>query len=693
LCYNAEKSSAIKIYFYLRGSMANRPVSSQTSSKVDMSQSVDLQAPLLRVYTFGAFHLDWQVPPFTTEDLWKSRTSARTLLKLLLCAPGRQASRSQLAGILWPETDEDRARESLRSASKVLRKVLRTASGEELLEQRNQHTILKLAEQSYLWVDADAFEDLISQAGRATTPDEALSLWLQAQSLLRGEFLADDQGSEWMRHRWIKQRQQALRLGRSRMVRHLADLYLQRGQFSLAEEVLEQHIIRFPTDQDALYRLLLLLEQQGCVEEACALYQRANHLLGAIGKQPAAHVKAYYEQVQQAVRTHRQIVPVAQGQPPARFAGSSQKATAFPRTQAVDAVLPTFTASTVLISSQENTLDLVKTHRQMLHDLLMLASTVLVLSPYARWPISEGARGSLTLVNAAIDELERMTESFWRLCANTSLDLLGNLVEHFRTIIQLLKQVQAREAVQRLCSLAGESGQILGKTLFDLHEYALAWAYYTFSLKAAQAAFNQELWAVGLGRMSLLLIYWNQPREALPLLQEAQQLTVQSKRVVCWLAAVRAEVYAHLGDSQDCEAALAIARTLALEASLGEDRYATGFNPSRLSGYEGACFVRLRQPERALPALQQALALLDPQAIRRQSTLFTDIGIAYAQQGNVQVACQFAIQALAITTQTKSLSVLERVRQVRKELEAWKDSQEVKDLERQLETTSIRIAT
>ena len=102
--------------------------------------------------------------------------------------------------------------------------------------------------------------------------------------------------------------------------------------------------------------------------------------------------------------------------------------------------------------------------------------------------------------------------------------------------------------------------------------------------------------------------------------------------------------------------------------------------------------MRLRQSGRALPALQQALALLDPQAIRRQSTLFTDIGIAYTQQGNVQHACTFAIQALAITTQTKSLSVLERVRQVRKELEMWKDTEEVKVLERHLETTSVRIA-
>ena len=184
--------------------MVNRPVISQTSSKVDLSRGADTQPPLLCVYTFSAFHLDWQVPPLTTEDVWKSRTSARTLFKLLLCAPGRQASRSQLAGILWPETDEGKARESLRSASKVLRKVLRTASAEELLEQRNQSTVLKLAEQSRLWVDADAFEGLISQAGRATTPDESLALWQQAKALLCGEFLADDQGSEWMRHHWIK---------------------------------------------------------------------------------------------------------------------------------------------------------------------------------------------------------------------------------------------------------------------------------------------------------------------------------------------------------------------------------------------------------------------------------------------------------------------------------------------------------
>jgi DNA-binding SARP family transcriptional activator len=289
----------------------NRPDINHTSRTLDEPGNCDPQAPWLRVYTLGPFNLAWQVAPFTTEDLWKSRTSARTLFKLLLCAPHRQASRSQLAGILWPETDEDRARESLRSASKVLRKVLRTADGEDLLETCNNNTVFKLAEQSHLWVDVDAFEEIVAQASRATAPEEALALWQEANNLLRGEFLAGDQGSEWTRHRWIKTRQQALRLARGRMVRHLADLYLQHGQYSLAEEVLEQHLMRFPTDQDALYRLLALLEQQGSFDEARLLYERARRTLETLGKQPAAHVRTQYERLQETI-TSRSGIPALQ---------------------------------------------------------------------------------------------------------------------------------------------------------------------------------------------------------------------------------------------------------------------------------------------------------------------------------------------------------------------------------------------
>ena len=127
----------------------NEPMSRETESveqAVGKGQAASL--PLLRVSLFGEFELAWQVPSGMGEAAWESRTSARALFKLLLCAPGRQATKSMLAGILWPETDEQKARESLRSACKVLRKVVRTANGEELLEQRSNGKILKLAEQS-----------------------------------------------------------------------------------------------------------------------------------------------------------------------------------------------------------------------------------------------------------------------------------------------------------------------------------------------------------------------------------------------------------------------------------------------------------------------------------------------------------------------------------------------------------------
>lgn len=108
-------------------------------------------------------------------------------------------------------------------------------------------------------------------------------------------------------------------MARSRMIRHLTDLYIERGEIALAEEELEQHITRFPTDQDALYRLLTLLEQQECFEQAGILYTRTKQILEASGKQPAKHVRAVYERIQRALASLHQVplvrsVNVIQGQ-------------------------------------------------------------------------------------------------------------------------------------------------------------------------------------------------------------------------------------------------------------------------------------------------------------------------------------------------------------------------------------------
>jgi DNA-binding SARP family transcriptional activator len=601
-----------------------------------------VQAAVLafRVFSCGALLVErWDGAAWQPVRLgeWGGSQDPRRLLKRLACSPGRHVRRGTLLEDLWPDVDPKESGGYLNDAAYKLRAVLRPSKGKEtLLITAEDASSFRLLGQDRIWIDADAALALLEQAEAMKEKGaDPLSLVEQAAALLaRGEYLEEEEGL------WTYGRRATMERAQRGCVLWQAQLYQQRGWAHRTQWLLCTHLETNPTDEDALCQLMELLHEQGRPSEAQRLYQDSARVFAAEGMDPAARTRDLAE------RLRMELLPVIK--------------------EPVLSV-PALPAFVVLPLDQENALDIMKSRRQLLHDLLTLASTALVLAPYARlYPADGSEQPALSVVDTALDDLERITASYWRLCANTSLDLLGNVLEHFQTVIHLLKRAQPHQIARRLCQLSGEIAQILGKTLFDLHEYTLAWAYYTFSLKAAQAAFNHDLWGTGLGRMSLLLIYWEHPQEALPLLQEAGQLTIQSARIGCWLAAVEAEVHAHLGDVDACDRALTAAKMLAAQESLGEDHYATGFNSSRLAGYEGACFVRLRQPERALPALQQAVTLLDPQAIRRRSTLLTDMGIAQAQQGRVQQACALAIQALSITTQTKSLSVLERVRLLRR---------------------------
>ncbi len=588
--------------------------------------------PRVRVYLFQTLQVEWVVASSGQENAWNGRVSARSLLKVLLCAPGRQATRGQLLGILWPQTDEAKAQEGLRSALKVLRKVFTTATGEVLLETRED--LVMLAGQDRLWCDVDAFEALIHQVDRrmhSAHPDKLLALLEEARAVVRGAFLAHDTLAEWYTYRWVRTRRQAVQTLRRRMIRSLADLLIQKGEQRQAEALLAEHLTRFPSDQDALTRLINLLVEQNCVDEALSFYDRCASVLAASEKRPAEHLRKlatalrtqFVSKISSTDRVSSGGEASVWSQPynarydPALSVAFERVSPLSPLT--MEQVLPSASCTysqppshPIFRESGEDQKTFLQTRRSLLHDLFMRGCAALVLSPYAL----VAAQSSDPMQLSLLEELETMTRSYWRLCANTAFDLLGHLIEHFRTTISLLQQGTPHETLQRVCSLAAETAQLVGKTLFDMQDYALAWSYYTFSLKAAQAAANHDLWAAGLGRTILLLLYWEQPRRALSLLHEAHQLAIQSKRITCWLLAVEAEVHASLLDAVSCATTLEAARSIAQQEHLGEDRYAIALNASRLAGYEGACFIRLHQPEKALVALQQALVLLERAAIR-----------------------------------------------------------------------------
>ena len=124
-----------------------------------------------------------------------------------------------------------------------------------------------------------------------------------------------------------------------------------------------------------------------------------------------------------------------------------------------------------------------------------------------------------------------------------------------------------------------------------------------------------------------------------------------------------------------------------------EELYWLRFDRSRLAGYQGSCFKRLYHHDDARThsflqdaqrALTDALALLDPARIQRRPALLIDVASTYAQQENVERACERAIEALSITAQTKSRTVVQRLFTLRSELEPWKETQDVRNLDEQI---------
>jgi len=660
----------------------------------------------MRISTFGEFALERLVPaqPSTAhapryervaQEEWRSRGPAKTLLKVLLCRTRRRASREELLEALWPQEEEEiDVAHAFDSAVSVLRKVLCTQHGESLLAKSRAGgvTIFSLPGQERLWVDADAFLGSVEQATHAERMGaDPLPILEAAHALVTGEFLEDELYSGW-----AEPRRQMINAAHHRCLYRLADLYLERNRPEQAETVLHLFLIDEPTDEDVLCRLLLLLQEQGRSQEAWQLYEHTARVLDQeFHTAPMPRTSMLAERLRSIITSRNTAMQVPAH--PRRMAETQ-------RTLPVEAGLSLSSSpfSTRFAPSPLNTLDMATSRRQVLQAMLSIASAALVLPP--REVLSPDAWERLALVSrkpssvdaSALQDLETITKSYWRLRANTtSFDLMNGVLGHFETVLGMLQHPQPTATLRRLCSIAGETAQILGQMLFDLHDFSAAWSYYTIALHAAQEALNTDLRAVGLGRMSFLLTYSEQAREALPLLEEAQSLAGQSAlpSIRSWLAAVEAEAQARNSDSAACISALDQAELLAMRDGFEADPYATGLNPSRLAGYKGVCFVRLQQPEMALPALEEALALLPPSALRRQSTLLTDMAAALLQQGAIEQACDLAVRALVITRETRSRSVLQRLRHLRQKLEPWNTTSAVRDVDEQLTALSVSLSS
>jgi DNA-binding SARP family transcriptional activator len=268
--------------------------------------------PLMRIITLGEFALERLVPaPSPAQDEppryelvarheWSNRGPAMVLLKVLLCRPNRRASRDELIETIWPNHGKINATHALESAASVLRRhILRTGeAGSLLLTLRSGgETIFKLAGQQRLWVDADAFLSLVSQAIQAECRRQnPLPLLEEAHALVRGEFLEDDPYAEW-----AQPRRHTLGGARHRVLFKLVDLYLKDERVSLAEQLLFAALEEDPADEDALCRLMVLLVEQERRQEALHLYQYTEDVLQEEQTEPAVYTRELARRIRQGL--------------------------------------------------------------------------------------------------------------------------------------------------------------------------------------------------------------------------------------------------------------------------------------------------------------------------------------------------------------------------------------------------------
>jgi TolB-like protein/DNA-binding SARP family transcriptional activator/cytochrome c-type biogenesis protein CcmH/NrfG len=227
-----------------------------------------------------------------TVDLRRDAVEVRSVLSqpkrlallayLASAAPRGFHSRDTLLALFWPESDQERARNSLRQALHQLRRSL----GDDVLVGRGDREVG--LDPELFWCDAAAFDQAVEE-GRS---EDALKLY--RGDLLPGFFIDDAAEAE----RWLEEERARRRRAAVDAAWKLAEQEEARGELRAAALWAERAVSFAPSEEAGLRRLLVLLERAG--EPAAALAAFAEferRLQGEYGLTPSADTLRLVEQL------------------------------------------------------------------------------------------------------------------------------------------------------------------------------------------------------------------------------------------------------------------------------------------------------------------------------------------------------------------------------------------------------------
>lgn len=208
---------------------------------------------------------------------------ARAVLAYLAVQSGRPHARDRLAGMLWGETGDERARHNLRQSLSAIRR----SCGPVIVSEGDS---LEL-DRERCGADVVDFERL----ARAEAPDELR----ECLDLYRGDLLEDLDLREPVYDEWLTLARARLRKVACKAVDRLVDALAAENRDEDAIEALERRLLIDPLCEPAHRKLMELLAKAGRRSEALRQYRSCAEVLEReLGAEPGPEMKDLYATLQ-----------------------------------------------------------------------------------------------------------------------------------------------------------------------------------------------------------------------------------------------------------------------------------------------------------------------------------------------------------------------------------------------------------
>jgi DNA-binding SARP family transcriptional activator len=225
----------------------------------------------LKIWALGEFGVQVDERRIGSKE-WKYK-KALQVFKMLIMHAGTFVTAEELLETFWPDTSPDSAKPNLYSAIYYIRDILepeRNGKSSYIESIRGKY---RFVFHPHFWYDAKSFEDLIIKA-RNSKRHEAISLYKDALSLYRGDFMEEDPYEDW-----LTRRREYYRDLRMSALSSLSRLLIEEGVYDEINQLLSPVLSDDPL-QEELQRLSMEASMlSGKYNEAVMVYLKFAKIL------------------------------------------------------------------------------------------------------------------------------------------------------------------------------------------------------------------------------------------------------------------------------------------------------------------------------------------------------------------------------------------------------------------------------